>query len=94
VVAALGGAARAETLSMYPRDKIEVGTARPASVGAITQAQPKLHAVLTWPHVVFRPRLDAGDRPAFNARPSLLHEAALQQRTGAERVVLQRGGEI
>jgi hypothetical protein len=40
-------------ISLYPQDKPEVGTARPASVGAIIQARPELHAVLTWSHVEF-----------------------------------------
>ena len=40
-------------ISMLPKDALQVGTARPASVGAITQARPLLHAVLTWSHVDF-----------------------------------------
>jgi hypothetical protein len=40
-------------ISMLPKDELQVGTARPASVGAIIQARPVLHAVLTWPHVDF-----------------------------------------
>jgi hypothetical protein len=32
---------------------LEVGTARPASVGAIVQARPELHAVITWSQVEF-----------------------------------------
>ncbi len=39
-------------VSMYPRDKVEVGTARPASVGAIIQARPHLRFVITWPQLI------------------------------------------
>ncbi len=37
-------------ISMYPADKLEIGTARPASVGAVIGARPTLEFVLTWPH--------------------------------------------
>jgi hypothetical protein len=40
-------------ISLYPQDKVVVGTARPASVGAIVGARPTLHAVISWPHVEF-----------------------------------------
>jgi hypothetical protein len=40
-------------ISMLPKDTPQVGTARPASVGAIIQGRPVLHALLTWPHVDF-----------------------------------------
>ena len=40
-------------ISMYPREPLQVGTARPASVGAITEARPELSVVLTWSHVDF-----------------------------------------
>jgi hypothetical protein len=40
-------------ISMFPREPLVVGTARPASVGSIIQARPKLGVVITWPHVDF-----------------------------------------
>jgi hypothetical protein len=40
-------------ISMYPREPLQVGTARPASVGAIVQARPELSIVLTWSHMDF-----------------------------------------
>jgi hypothetical protein len=40
-------------ISMFPKDKPETGTARPASVGAIIGARPELSVVLTWPQVDF-----------------------------------------
>jgi hypothetical protein len=40
-------------ISMYPREPLVVGTARPASVGAIIQARPKLGIVITWPQKDF-----------------------------------------
>ena len=40
-------------ISMFPRDTLQIGTARPASVGSLIQARPKLSFVLTWPHVDF-----------------------------------------
>src|SRR5262245_12475531 len=36
-------------ISLYPRDKMEVGTARPASCGAIIRVRPELQFVITWP---------------------------------------------
>jgi hypothetical protein len=40
-------------ISMFPRDTLQVGSARPASVGAVIQAKPELSFVLTWPQVDF-----------------------------------------
>lgn len=40
-------------ISLYPRDKIEVGTARPASCGAIIRVRPELQFVITWPQHEF-----------------------------------------
>lgn len=40
-------------ISMYPSEPVHVGTARPASVGAIIQVKPELSVVLTWSHVEF-----------------------------------------
>ena len=40
-------------LSLYPDDDLRVGTARPASVGAILSVRPELHAVLAWPQREF-----------------------------------------
>lgn len=40
-------------ISMYPREPLQVGTARPATVGAIIGAKPELSVVLTWSHVDF-----------------------------------------
>ena len=40
-------------ISMYPRNTIQIGPARPASVGSIIQARPELSFVLTWPQVDF-----------------------------------------
>lgn len=40
-------------ISMYPRDTLQVGPARPASVGAVIDARPELSFVLTWPQVDF-----------------------------------------
>lgn len=40
-------------ISMYPADTPQIGTARPASVGAIIQARPCLGFVLVWPHIDF-----------------------------------------
>jgi hypothetical protein len=37
-------------ISMYSEEKIQVGTARPASVGAVTQMRPEISIVLSWPH--------------------------------------------
>jgi hypothetical protein len=40
-------------ISMYPREPLAIGTARPASVGAIIQAKPELSVVLTWSNADF-----------------------------------------
>jgi hypothetical protein len=40
-------------ISLYPRGQVEVGTARPASVGAIIQTRPLLDVVISWPHADF-----------------------------------------
>jgi hypothetical protein len=40
-------------ISLYPREKLEVGTARLAAVGAIIQARPHLEFELTWSHADF-----------------------------------------
>ena len=40
-------------ISLYPRDKMEVGTARPASCGAIIRARPELQFVITRPQHEF-----------------------------------------
>jgi hypothetical protein len=40
-------------ISMYPQDTLQVGTARPAAVGALIQARPQLSFVLKWSHVDF-----------------------------------------
>lgn len=38
---------------MYPRNTLQIGPARPASVGSVIQARPELSFVLSWPHVDF-----------------------------------------
>src|SRR5262245_12275230 len=38
---------------MWPRDTVEVGTARPASVGSVLGAKPELSFGLTWPQAEF-----------------------------------------
>jgi len=40
-------------ISMYPRDKVEIGTARPASIGAVIGMRPEMSVVLTWPQSEF-----------------------------------------
>lgn len=40
-------------ISMFPRDRLEVGSGHPASVGTIIGARPVLDVVLTWPQVDF-----------------------------------------
>lgn len=40
-------------ISMYPKDTLEIGTARPAAVGAVIQTRPEFGVVLTWPRVDF-----------------------------------------
>jgi len=40
-------------MSLYPKDKVEPGTARPASVGAIVQMRPHLSVVVTFPQTDF-----------------------------------------
>jgi hypothetical protein len=40
-------------ISLLPKDALQVGPARPALVGAIIEARPTLHAVITWSHVEF-----------------------------------------
>lgn len=40
-------------ISLYPKDRMEVGTARPASCGAIIRARPELQFVITWPQHEF-----------------------------------------
>jgi hypothetical protein len=44
---------REVVISMYPVDAPQIGTARPAAVGAIVQARPQLQFVLSWPHTDF-----------------------------------------
>jgi hypothetical protein len=38
------------SLGMHPRDRLLVGSARPAPVGAIIQLKPEMQAVVTWTH--------------------------------------------
>ena len=40
-------------ISMYPEDKLVVGTARPAAVGSIIRMRPEMSVVLTWPQADF-----------------------------------------
>lgn len=40
-------------ISMYPREKVEIGTARPASIGAVIEMRPQMSVVLTWPQSEF-----------------------------------------
>jgi hypothetical protein len=40
-------------ISLYPKDELQVGTARPASCGAIIGAKPELHAIITWSQMEF-----------------------------------------
>jgi hypothetical protein len=40
-------------ISNYPREPSTIGTARPASVGAIIGMKPEMSIVLTWSHVEF-----------------------------------------
>jgi len=40
-------------ISVFPTDNMQVGTARPASVGALIQASPELSFVLTCPRADF-----------------------------------------
>ena len=40
-------------ISLYPKDKVEIGTARPASCGAIIRVRPELQFVITWPQHEF-----------------------------------------
>ena len=40
-------------ISLYPKDRIEIGTARPASCGAIIRARPELQVVISWPQHQF-----------------------------------------
>jgi hypothetical protein len=47
------GGVSAVKISMYPREPLVIGTARPASVGAIIQAKPELSVVLTWGNADF-----------------------------------------
>jgi hypothetical protein len=37
-------------ISNYPREPLTIGTARPASVGAIIAMKPEMSVVLTWSH--------------------------------------------
>jgi hypothetical protein len=39
--------------SVYPKDKVIVGTARPASVASIIQIRPEVSIVSPFPHVDF-----------------------------------------
>jgi len=40
-------------ISMWPRETVEIGTARPASVGSVLGARPELAFGLTWPQAEF-----------------------------------------
>jgi hypothetical protein len=40
-------------ISLYPTDRIEIGTARPASCGTIIRARPELQLVIAWPQHEF-----------------------------------------
>src|SRR4051794_11556403 len=40
-------------ISLYPKDEVQVGTARPASCGAIISAKPTLEAIIAWPQLEF-----------------------------------------
>ena len=40
-------------ISVYPKDTIKIGTARPASCGAIIRARPEFQLVITWPQHEF-----------------------------------------
>ncbi|MGB2714763.1 MAG: hypothetical protein WBC51_11320 [Vicinamibacterales bacterium] len=40
-------------ISMWPRETVEIGTARPASIGAVLGARPELAFGLTWPQQEF-----------------------------------------
>jgi hypothetical protein len=40
-------------ISMYPKAKVEIGTARPASIGAVIGMRPEMSVVPTWPQDEF-----------------------------------------
>jgi hypothetical protein len=40
-------------ISMWPMERVEIGTARPASVGSVLGARPELAFGLTWPQAEF-----------------------------------------
>jgi hypothetical protein len=40
-------------VTMHPEERLQVGTARPAAVGAIVQLKPEMQAVLGWTHTDF-----------------------------------------
>jgi len=47
------GMLRDVVVSLYPRDDCRIGTARPASIGAIVGARPALEIVISWPQIDF-----------------------------------------
>jgi len=40
-------------ISMYPKDEVEIGPARPASIGAVIGMRQEMSVVLTWPQSEF-----------------------------------------
>lgn len=76
-------------ISMYPREPLQVETARPAAVGAIIGAKPELSVVLIWSHVDFNTGMGPRSCRAAQIQPPLLHQAALRQWPRGERVFLE-----
>lgn len=67
------GAVTDVVISMYLRKPVEVGTARPASVGAIIQVKPEVSGVLTWSPVEFD-RVGTCAGRTTQIRPSPIHK--------------------
>ena len=80
-------------ISLYPKDKMEVGTARPASCGAIIRARPELQFVITWPQHEFDRLWSMVGQPP-HARAFLFHKVSLQHWPGCERIVFKRAGGV
>jgi hypothetical protein len=81
-------------ISLYPEDKLEVGTARPACVGSIIQIRPSVTAVVTFLHTDFDRLWSLALSGHLKTCASLFHEAAVTEGANRQCFVLERTREV
>ena len=81
-------------ISLYPRDTVEVGPARPATVGSFINMWPPRRWLSSMAAIRLRQSLEPGTRWPPEVRIPDLHKAVLQQVSGDQRVILECAGRM